>query len=436
MNRSLFALRRARMAAPLLCSASVLLGACAPAQAAPADKPASVAATSAPAPAARAAQDTLLAMSRIVSLPAAERAAWTRYVQTSAENRRRDRAFIDAELRAAGKDAFTPAPQGNGFSVRSAMNEAWFRTDEARRLADILVSYQTPTGGWSKRTDYVHARQPGESFGSDDRWTWIGTLDNGSTTEQLNFLARANAAHNVAAYRDAFARGIEYLLVSQQPSGCWPQIYPLEGGYHDAATYNDDATVHALQVLRATATGEHAFVPAELRARAAAGVERGVGCILATQVAVNGRKTVWGAQHDPISLVPVKARAYEHASLTGRESAAILDFLLGVQNPSPQVTAAIHAAAAWFRESAITGYAYVPRGNLTPQAGAGPIWARFYEIGTNRPIFSDRDGVIRYNLSEIGDERRTGYLWYTDEPATSLRRYERWMQRQTAGNRE
>lgn len=435
MNRSFFASRRALMAAPLLCSASGLLGACASAQAAPADAHASVAATSTPVPAARAAQDTLLAMSRIMSLPAAERAAWTRYVQTSAENRRRDRAFIDAELRAAGKDAFTPAPEGNGFSVRPAMNEAWFRTDEARRLADILVSYQTPTGGWSKRTDYVHPRQPGESFGSGDRWTWIGTLDNGATTEQLEFLGRAVAAQNVPAHRDAFARGIEYLLVSQQPGGCWPQVYPLEGGYHDAATYNDDLTVHALQVLRATAAGEYAFVPAEMRARAAAGVERGVECILATQVTVGGKRTIWGAQHDPISLEPVKARAYEHASLTGAESATIFDFLLGIPDPSPRVVAAIEAAVSWFRESAITGYAYAPRGSLTPQPGAGPLWARFYEIGSNRPIFSDRDGVIRYNLSEIGDERRTGYLWYTDKPATSLRRYERWVQRRT-GNRE
>lgn len=66
---------------------------------------------------------------------------------------------------------------------------------------------------------------------------------------------------------------------------------------------------------------------------------------------------------------------------------------------------------------------------LTASPGAGPLWARFYEIGTNRPIFSDRDGQVRYALSEIGEERRTGYLWYTDEPATTLRRYDRWAAR-------
>lgn len=384
----------------------------------------------APAPgSASAVPDTLLGASRIAALPAAQREAWEAYVASSRANAGRDRAFMDAELRAAGKETWTPAPEGRGFSVTSAMDSAWFRGDEARRLADVLVSYQTPTGGWSKRIDFTRPRQPGESFSSDDRWTWIGTLDNGATTEQLRFLAGALRAHGDPAHRTSFLRGIEYLLVSQQPTGCWPQAYPLMGGYHDAATFNDDATVHALEVLRDAAEGDFSWVPAEVGARAAAAVERGIGCILGTQIRVNGRRTAWGAQHDPVAFAPVRARAYEHASLSGRESAAILNFLLEVPNPSAEVVRAIEDAAAWFREAAITGYGYVPRGDITPRAGAGPLWARFYEIGTNRPIFSDRDGVIRYALSEIGEERRTGYLWYTDEPATTLRRYERWLRR-------
>jgi PelA/Pel-15E family pectate lyase len=379
------------------------------------------------APAAPVSSDSLLAASRIAALPEPGRSAWLQYVQRSRENAQRDRAAMDAELRAAGRETWTPAPAGRGFAVADSMTDAWFRGPAARRLADVLVLYQTPTGGWSKRIDFTRPRQPGESFSAEQRWTWIGTLDNGSTTEQLVFLARAFAAHGDARHAAAFNRGIGYLVEAQQPTGCWPQVYPLMGGYHDAATYNDDATVHALEVLRRA--GQLDFVPAELRARAATAVQRGIGCIVATQVQVGGKKTVWGAQHDPIGLAPVKARAYEHAALSGRESAAILNFLMQEPNPSPSVVQAIHAGAAWFRETAITGYAYAPRGELTEQPGAGPLWARFYEIGTNRPIFSDRDGQVRYNLSEIGEERRTGYLWYTDEPATTLRRYERWVQR-------
>jgi PelA/Pel-15E family pectate lyase len=54
---------------------------------------------------------------------------------------------------------------------------------------------------------------------------------------------------------------------------------------------------------------------------------------------------------------------------------------------------------------------------VVPDATAPPLWARFYEIGTNRPIFSGRDSVVKYQLSEIEYERRTGYRWYVDRPA-------------------
>jgi PelA/Pel-15E family pectate lyase len=39
------------------------------------------------------------------------------------------------------------------------------------------------------------------------------------------------------------------------------------------------------------------------------------------------------------------------------------------------------------------------------------MWARFYEIGTNKPIFCSRDGIPRATLAEISYERRTGYSW-------------------------
>jgi PelA/Pel-15E family pectate lyase len=350
----------------------------------------------------------LLHAARINVLPQEERNAWQRYLTRSAENAARDRA---------GRTEWTPAPAGQGFFVTREMTPEYFKSAEARRLADILITYQTPTGGWSKRVAFTRPRAQNESYSSEDNWTWIGTLDNGSTTEQLKFLMALNAAQPDTKYQAALSRGIDYLLSAQLPNGCFPQIYPLQGGYHDAITFNDDATVNALTILQRVDT------PA-----AAAAVQRGIDCILRTQVRINGVKTVWGAQHDPITWQPIKARAYEHASLSGRESGTILDFLMRLPNPSDSVKAAVHAAAKWFADNAIRGYSYVPRGELTPDASAGPLWARFYELGTNRPIFSDRDGVVRYNLSEIGEERRRGYLWYTDEPASTLRRYERWRQ--------
>ena len=44
----------------------------------------------------------------------------------------------------------------------------------------------------------------------------------------------------------------------------------------------------------------------------------------------------------------------------------------------------------------------------------------FRSLGTNRPIFSGRDSVIRYSMAEIEYERRNGYRWYVDAPAKLL----------------
>ena len=48
---------------------------------------------------------------------------------------------------------------------------------------------------------------------------------------------------------------------------------------------------------------------------------------------------------------------------------------------------------------------------LVKDSGAEPMWARFYEIDTNRPIFCGRDGIKKYSLAEIEYERRNGYSW-------------------------
>ena len=49
---------------------------------------------------------------------------------------------------------------------------------------------------------------------------------------------------------------------------------------------------------------------------------------------------------------------------------------------------------------------------MVADANAKPLWARFYEIETNRPLFSGRDGVPKYHFAEVEAERRNGYAWY------------------------
>ena len=65
-----------------------------------------------------------------------------------------------------------------------------------------------------------------------------------------------------------------------------------------------------------------------------------------------------------------------------------------------------------------------------------PTWARFYEIGTNKPIFCDRDGVAKHKLDEIGYERRNGYSWLNYWPQRLLERdYPAWQRKVRLRNR-
>jgi PelA/Pel-15E family pectate lyase len=355
-------------------------------------------------------------------------ADWSHYTAVSAEHAAADKAVIDGELKATGQSAMTPAAYtAADFKIDGTMTSAWFAGPAAAAMAGAILSYQTPTGGWSKHIDYTAGpRKTAQSFFSEDvSWSYIATLDNNGTTTEIQFLARANQAVSSARYRSAAERGLEYLLLAQQPTGCWPQVYPLMGGYHDAATYNDDAIVHVVSLLRDVGKGGmYGFVSSDLTSRVAAALARGIDCIVASQIIVSGTKTAWGQQHDPMTLAAVIGRSYELPGISGQESAGVVNVLMTLASPNARVVAAVHAAADWFKLTTINGYVYDANG-LRAQAGAGPLWARIAEIGTNRPIFANRDGVKLYDFNQLTD-RRTGYDWFGTAPAATLKTYATW----------
>jgi len=258
------------------------------------------------------------------------------------------------------------------------------------------------------------------------------TIDNGATFTQLSFLARVVTAQHLERHRESFLKGLDYLLQAQYPNGGWPQFYPDLTGYYKHITYNDDAMIGVMKLLRdvANARPVYAFVDKERRERAGSAVEKGIECILKTQVIVNGKRTVWCAQHDEVTLAPAAARTFEVASLSGGESVGIVRFLMSIEDPSPAVVEAIDAAVAWFEQSQLKGIKWVENGTdrvVVQDPNGGPIWARFYEIGSNRPIFAGRDGVVKYSVAEIEHERRIGYNWYVETPAKLIQKdYPAW----------
>jgi PelA/Pel-15E family pectate lyase len=398
---------------------------------------------------------------RIALLPAKERAAWTAYLERSQKQMEVDRATLAAERTAGAPEP--PLPK-EGFSARTMplnRDAAWYGTAEARHVADVIVSFQTPAGGWSKNLDMGgDLRARGQSYtpdnlskhpGPDDfdapkdpHWNYVGTLDNDATNTELHFLVLVSGAAPGAAgeaYRASFLRGIRYLLAAQFPNGGWPQVWPLEGGYHDAITFNDNAVMESAETLTAIAegAGNYAFVPVELRKEAAAAANHALECILATQVMVKGHRTVWAQQHDALTLVPVAGRNYEPAALSSGESADVLIYLMKLPHPSQAVVAAVNAGAAWLKAAAIMGQEWVggrgdPKGrHLEAKAGAGPIWARYYSITTGLPVFGDRDKTIHDDVSELSLERRNGYAWYSAGPEQALDAYATWSKNHGSG---
>jgi PelA/Pel-15E family pectate lyase len=320
----------------------------------------------------------------------------------------------------------------------------WYGGPEALRIADNLLFYQREIGGWPKNMEMAKPLSEAERAELiDQKEQNDSTIDNGATYTQLIYLARIQRASGQERFRAAFIKGLDYLLAAQYANGGWPQYFPRLTGYYKHITFNDDAMIGVLTLLREIARKDDVYrmVDEPRRRRVEQAVAMGIDCILKTQIKVKGRLTAWCAQHDEITLAPAPARTYEKISLSGLESAGVVRFLMGIETPSPQVIRSIEAAVAWFSQARLSGVRVVEQPDSSPGAkgydrvviqdqSAGPLWARFYEIGSNRPIFCGRDGVIKYSLAEIEAERRNGYRWYVDSPAVILNReYSEWKKR-------
>lgn len=321
---------------------------------------------------------------------------------------------------------------GGGTAPYLKKPDAWFATAEAKHVAKIILSYQSDLGGWPKNTDTVDAPYTG------DRKELHPTFDNGATAGELRFLARTFNATKDEACRAAFLRGLGYVLKAQYPTGGWPQFYPPSKQYHRHITFNDDAMVRLLEFLREVAHDDaYKFVPDPDRKAADKAFADGIACILKCQIKVDGKPTVWCAQHDEIDYSPRPARAFELASFSGSESVGIVRLLMSLEHPSPEVIAAVEGAMAWFESAKITGIRLDriadPQGSkgknlvVVPDPKAPPLWARFYDLKTGKPFFCDRDGVPKATIAEIGYERRNGYAWYGEWPAKLLEKdYPAW----------
>jgi PelA/Pel-15E family pectate lyase len=322
--------------------------------------------------------------------------------------------------------AIVSRAQGQAIPWRRCLNQqpGFYATDQAIRIADNLLLYQRKSGGWQKNIEMASVlSEQDKSKLREAKTRNDATLDNSATRRQMRYLTIVYQATGIERFKDAFFRGLDYVLEAQYDNGGWPQRYPNPTGYSKHITFNDGAMIGVLELLRDVAGKKppYAFVDEQRCKKAETAVQKGIECILKCQIVVNGKKTAWCAQHDENTFVPRKARSYELPSISGAESVGIVRFLMSIEKPGPEIIEAVQAAVAWFDEAKLEGIRQIrkqdqskPRGFdkvIVEDASAPPIWARFYDIETNKPIFCSRDGIPKATLAEISYERRNGYSW-------------------------
>ncbi|MCB9283835.1 MAG: pectate lyase [Lewinellaceae bacterium] len=313
-------------------------------------------------------------------------------------------------------------------------------TDET---AEKMLLYQRANGGWPQyKGDATDYKKPISEEWKEkllaDKNRLDATIDDRSTTLEINYLLEAYDKTKNKTYLQAAERGIAYLLEAQNTAGGWPQFYPDSTNYRIHITYNDNAMIDVMWIMEHLAEDEGVFhlVDPSLRKEAQAALQKGIECILKTQVVQHGVLTVWCAQHDSQTLVPAQARKFEPPSLSGAESVGIVRFLMSIDHPSEEIKIAIRSAVKWFEQVKIEGWNYEIKADPFQPSGRdrvifpeenSTIWARFYELDTFRPIFTGRDGIIHYHLDEIENERRVGYGYYGKWPEKLLEKeYPAW----------
>lgn len=333
-------------------------------------------------------------------------------------------------------------------------NQKRYSPNQIKEIADNILLYQQKNGGWPKNYDMLAVLTEKQKQilkeGSDSLHT---TFDNGATYSQIEYLAKAYSKTKIEKYKKGASAGINFILTAQFPNGGWPQFYPDTSGYRKYITFNDGAMAGILKILYEIVDGKSffSFVDSTTRGKVKISFWKGINCVLKCQIwesipsgKENEKLTIWCQQHHNVNLLPQNARTFELAAKASKESAEIVQLLMEIDNPNQQIINSIKSAVEWFENSKIKGikikrisapektYKYHKTKSdviIVNDENAAPVWARFYELKSNKPLFANRDGKPVYKLSDVERERRTGYAWYVYDPQKVLDEYPLWLKK-------
>lgn len=317
-------------------------------------------------------------------------------------------------------------------AVGLALLGAWEATREpacleaARETALAIVRGQLRSGGWTYSIEFDPERRKRFAYRADPetpRALNTSTLDDNTTQAALLFLVRMDRALEFkdSKIHEAAEFGLAALLGARHPSGGWPQrfdgpsdpekfparkaslpeTWPREwpkADYKSYATLNDGLIDDAVDVLFEAAK---AYGKAEYREAA---LKAGDFLILAQ---LPDPQPAWAQQYDS-EMHPAWARKFEPPSVTGGESQGALRVLLRLfrETGEKKFLEPVPRALDYLRKSRL------PDGRL----------ARFYEMGTNKPLYFTKE----YALTYADDDLPTHYNFKPSDAADRIaEEYER-----------
>ena len=277
----------------------------------------------------------------------------------------------------------------------------------ARDTAGALIDGQLQSGGWTQTIHYGPAKRVGK-YRTRRGGNWnTSSLDDGQTQAALTMLVRMDRALDFkdAKVHEAATYGLDALLRAQFPNGAFPQVwskpvekhpvmkakYPdhdwrTEGrvkNYWDYYTLNDGLAGTVADVL----IEAHQTYKDDRYETALA--KLGDFLILAQ---MPDPQPGWCQQYG-YDMVPIWARKFEPAAITGWESQDAMETLIRIARYTgdKKYLDPIPKALAYFRKSLL------PDGRV----------ARYYELQTNRPLYMNE----RYELTYDDSAAPSHYGW-------------------------
>lgn len=293
-----------------------------------------------------------------------------------------------------------------------------FYLEVAEKAADALIFGQRPTGGWHYMVDFEpkgvqewYKNQASKfKWGMEEQRFFNGnaTFDDGNSQNAIRFLLRLYLISKNEKYKQPILKGLNFILTAQYPNGAFPQRFPLHydfvhDGFPDYTSYytlNDGATVTAIQVLvdAYENLGDKKYLVAAKRA---------VDFLIAVQGPED--QGAWAEQYHPDTMQPIKARTHEPAGFVVRESEQVIETLemFYEMTGDRRYLRPIPLCLNWFDRLNKEAIEF----KRTP--------ARYYELGTNLPVYVLRTektytegyGIYEWSHTPKGNNQSSSGGW-------------------------